>query len=192
MSRGRWVAIAVGVVLVCWGLAVAVVPAFAGGVSLVPGLLGVVAVVALLGGAGVVRARLRADETDIDLPTPESTITHPTPGAGFDDELARVLAPGGRMQEASERRAVRDRLDELAVAVLMREGDSEHVARERLAEGTWTDDPYAAAFFAEARASDVPLEERLRTAFSSEPSSRRRARHAADALARMVSREREQ
>jgi hypothetical protein len=191
MSRGRWAAIAVGVVLVCWGLAVAVVPAFAGGVSLVPGLLGVVAVLALLGGGAAVRARLRADEANIDLPRPESTITHPTPGAGFDDDIA-ALAPSGRMHGASERRAVRDRLDELAVAVLVREGDSEHVARERLAEGTCTDDPYAAAFFAEARASDVPLEERLRTAFSTEPSSRRRARHAADALAAIANREREQ
>lgn len=191
MSRWRWVAIAVGVALVSWGLAVAVAPRLAGGIALTPGLLGVVAVVALLGGAGAVRARLRTDEADIDLPTPESTITHPTPGAGFDDDIA-ALAPGRQLEGARERRAVRDRLDELAVAVLVREGTSEHVARERLAEGTWTDDPYAAAFFAEARASDVPLEERLRAAFSSEPSSRRRARHAADALAAIANREREQ
>jgi hypothetical protein len=191
MSRGRWAAIAVGVALVCWGLAVAVAPALAGGMSLTPGLLGVVAALALLGGAGAVRARLRIDERDTDLPTPESTHAHPTLGTEFDDDIA-ALVPSGRMQGVSERRAVRDRLDELAIAVLMREGDSEHVARERLAEGTWTDDPYAAAFFAEARASDVPLEERLRTAFSTEPSSRRRARHAADALADIANRERGQ
>jgi hypothetical protein len=191
MSRVRWVAIAVGVALVCWGLAVAVAPALAGGISLTPELLGVVAVVALVGGAGTIRARLGTDEADLDLPTPESTRAQPTPGAEFDDDIA-ALEPGGRMQGTRERRAVRDRLDELAVAVLVREGDSEHVARERLAEGTWTDDPYAAAFFAEARASDVPLEERLRAAFSPEPSSRRRARHAADALARIANREREQ
>lgn len=191
MNRGRWVAVAVGVALVLWGLAAAVAPALAGGVSLASGLLGVVAALALLGGAGAVRARLRSDERDIDLPTPESTRAQPTPGEGFDDDIA-ALAPSGRMQGASERRAVRDRLDELAVAVLVREGDSEHVARERLAEGTWTDDSYAAAFFAEARASDVPLEERLRAAFSTEPSSRQRARHAADALADIANREREQ
>jgi hypothetical protein len=190
MSRGWWVAIAVGVALVLWGLAVAVVPGFAGGVAPTPALLTVVAVVAVAGGGAAVRARLRTDERDIDLPTPESARTQPTPGAGFDDDIT-ALAPGGRMQGASERRAVRDRLDGLAVAVLVRDGDSERRACEALAEGTWTDDPYAAAFFAEARASDVPLEERLRAAFSSEPSSRRRARHAADALAHIADRERE-
>jgi hypothetical protein len=191
MSRGRWIAVAVGVALVCWGLAAAIAPALASGVSLASGLLGVVAALALLGGGAAIHARLGVDKTDIDLPTPESTRAQPTPGREFDDDIA-ALAPSGRMGGANERRAVRDRLDELAVAVLVREGDSEQAAREQLAEGTWTDDPYAAAFFAEARASDVPLEERLHTAFSTEPSSRRRARHAANALADIANREYEQ
>ena len=190
MSRGRSLVVAVGVALVLWGLAVASVPGFAGGVTLTPELLGAVAVVALVGGAAAVRARLRSDGTERDLPTPESIVAFSTPGEGFDEELV-ALASSGRMQGASERRAIRDRLDELAVAVLVRQGANEQAARERLAEGTWTDDPYAAAFFAEARASDVPLEERLRAAFSGEPSERRRARHAADALAAIANREHE-
>ncbi|WP_256684583.1 DUF7269 family protein [Halococcus qingdaonensis] len=191
MSRGRSLAVAVGVALVLWGLAVASVPEFAGGVTLTTELLGAVAVVALAGGAVAVRSRLQSDRAERNLATPESADEFSTPGEEFDEELA-ALAPNGRMRGASERRAIRDRLDELALRVLIRQGISEQAAREQLAEGTWTDDPYAAAFFAEARASDVPLEERLRAAFSGEPSERRRARHAADALAAIASREREQ
>ncbi|EMA54023.1 DUF7269 family protein [Halococcus thailandensis] len=191
MSRGRSLAIAVGVALVLWGLAVASVPGFVGGVTLTTELLGAVAVVALAGGAVAIRSRLRAEETESDLPTPESAGEFSTPGEEFDEKVA-ALAPGRRMRGASERRTISDRLDALAVRVLVRQGASEQAAREQLAEGTWTDDPYAAAFFAEALASDIPLEERLRAAFSGEPSERRRARHAADALATIASREREQ
>ncbi|WP_049995960.1 DUF7269 family protein [Halococcus sediminicola] len=190
MSRARWLAVAGGVALVCWGLAVAVAPALADGVETTPALLTAVGLIALAGGGVAVHARFRADGDDPDLPTPETKRATPTPGAGFDEQLA-ALASGDRMRGARERRAVRDRLDELAVAVLVRKGDGESDAREALAAGTWTDDPYAAAFFAEARASDVPLEERLRTAFSAEPNGRRRARHAADALADIATRERE-
>jgi hypothetical protein len=189
MSRGRSLAIVVGVALVLWGLAVASVPGFAGGVTLTTELLGAVAIVALVGGAAAVRSRFRTEETESDLPTPESAGEFSTPGEGFDDDVA-ALAPGGRMRGASQRRTIRDRLDELALRVLIRQGVNEQAAREQLAEGTWTDDPYAAAFFAEAHASDVPLEERLRAAFSGEPSERRRARHAADALAAIANRER--
>lgn len=190
MSATRRIGLALGVTLVVAGLAAVFVPGVAGGIETNPTSLTAVGLVALLGGGLAVRARLTTTDRRYELPTPERQRTHPTPGDEFDRKL-ETLASRGRMRGARERRAVRDRLDELAVAVLVRNGDSEAVARERLAEGTWTDDPHAAAFFAEARASDVPLEDRLRAAFSTEPNSKKRARHAVDALARIATAERE-
>jgi hypothetical protein len=189
VSRTRRIGYALGVVLVAVGLVAVFVPGFARGFGTSPKLLTVVGGIALLGAVAAVSARLRTDDAEGERPTPERKQSHPTPGDEFDEQLAS-LTPRGRRQGAGERRAVRDRLDTVAVSVLVRDGVSEAVARERLAEGTWTDDPYAAAFFAEERATDAPLEERLRAAFSSEPNMRKRARHAVSALTRIADRER--
>lgn len=190
MSRARQFGFALGIVLVIGGLAVVFVPELAGGTGTNSTFLTLVGLVALLAGGLAVYARLTADDARSEMPTPERRRTHPTPGDEFDRQLAS-LTPRGRRQGASERRAVRDRLDEVAVSVLVRDGDSEAVARERLLDGTWTDDPYAAAFFAEESASSVPLEDRFRAAFSAEPNTQRRVRRAVDALARIAETERE-
>ena len=190
MSVTRRFGLLLGVSLVLVGLGVAFAPGLAGGLAPDSQLLVAVAVIALVLGGAAVRTRLTATGGRIELPTPERPRSQPTPGDGFDRQLAS-LSPPGRRRGARERRAVRDRLDELAVSVLVRDGDSERVARERLARGTWTDDPHAAAFFAEASASDVPLEDRLRAAFSTEPRTKKRARHAVTALAAIAEGERE-
>ena len=181
----RRLGLALGAAVVIAGLAVMIAPDLARGVALGPNLLTAVALLAVLGAVAAVYERVTTGTQEVDLPTPERRRPFPTPGDGFDRRLA-ALGPRNQ-RSVRETREIRDRLDELAIAVLVRDGDSEDRARERLAEGTWTDDPYAAAFFAEARASDIALEDRLRAAFSAEPSSKRRARHAVDALARIAS-----
>lgn len=181
----RRLGLALGAAFVLGGLAVMVAPGLASGFGLGSDLLTAVAMLAGLGGVAAIYERVTADHETIDPPTPERRRPFPTPGDEFDRRLA-ALGPRNR-RSVRESRQIRDRLDELAIAVLVRDGDSEDRARERLAAGTWTDDPYAAAFFAEASASDVPLEDRLRAAFSAEPNSKRRARHAVDALARIAS-----
>lgn len=190
MSRLRRAGLVIGTVLVGIGLAVVFVPGLVGGFGVNPAFLTGIGLIALLGFGVAVRARLTVTDSQMELPTPERKRTHSTPGDEFDRQLTSLSARG-RMRGAGERRAIRDRLDELAISVLVRDGDNEATARERLARGTWTDDPYAAAFFAEERASEVSLEDRLRAAFSSEPNSRKRARHAVDALARIAKTERE-
>jgi hypothetical protein len=190
VNRTRQFGFAVGIILVIGGLAVVFIPGVAGGVRTGSAFLILIGLVALLAGGLAVRARFTASNTQKELSTPERKRTHPTPGDEFDSQLAS-LTPRGRRQGARERRAVRDRLDEVAISVLVRDGDSEAVAREQLTRGTWTDDPHAAAFFAEERAADVPIEDRFRVAFSSEPNSRKQARHAIDALARIADTERE-
>lgn len=188
MSYTRRIGLAIGSALVVGGLAVVFVPGLAGGTGANSAYLTAIGLVALLGGGVAVRARLTAGDSRIELPTPERRQSYATPGDEFDRRLAS-LTPRGRRKGMRERRAVRDRLDEVALSVLVRDSDSEARARERLARGTWTDDPHAAAFFAEERASDISLEDRLRVAFSTEPKSEKRARHAIDALARIADRE---
>lgn len=190
MSRTRRVGLALGSVLVALGLAAVFVPGLVSGFDPSPKLLTGVALIALLGGVAAVGARLKTSDSEIERPTPERKQSHLTPGDEFDEQLASLTARG-RREGMRERRAVRDRLDDVALSVLVRDGISEGTARKRLTEGTWTDDPYAAAFFAEERATDVSLEDRFRVAFSGEPNSRKRARHAIAALARIADRERE-
>lgn len=177
-------------VLVVLGLVAVFVPGLVSELDPSSKLLTGVALVALLGGVAAVGARLGTSDSGMGLPTPERKQSHLTPVDEFDQQLASLSARG-RREGMRDRRAVRDRLDKVALSVLVRDGISEGTARERLAEGTWTDDPYAAAFFAEERATDVPLEDRFRAAFSGEPNSRKRARHAVAALARIADKERE-
>ncbi|MFC7176142.1 DUF7269 family protein [Halosegnis marinus] len=84
---------------------------------------------------------------------------------------------------ADDRRQERvaERLEAVALAVFATEGYSEAAARDLLADGSWTDDPEAAAFFAET-GSDAAAEGRLRDLFESTPPFVRRARRAVAAL----------
>ncbi|WP_049927008.1 DUF58 domain-containing protein [Halopiger goleimassiliensis] len=82
-------------------------------------------------------------------PEPERRRTVPVPGDSFHDALESFTGtdmtyfrPGNRAPEG---------LQAAAVAVLTRfEGDSEETAAERIEDGTWTDDPIAAAFLSES------------------------------------------
>jgi len=182
VSRLRRLGIGLGLVLVAGGLAVTVVPGLAGGIGFDSAALTAVGLGALVLAARAIRVRLGATDRRPDLPSPERRQSCPTPGDGFDDRLA-ALGPRGRLRGARDHREVRERLEGVAIRVLVRDGLSEAAAHEALARGTWTEDPHAAAFFAEASATDIPIEDRLRAAFSTEPRPGRRARHAIDALA---------
>jgi len=110
----------------------------------------VVAVGAVAALAGVVLLRRRratrrerADTGDPELPRPA-----PTPGDRFDRRLARV--DRSRSSSVRTRRRLRERLHVAAVAVVRRHRRvSEGAARDAVAAGEWTDDPYAAAFVGE-------------------------------------------
>jgi len=182
VSRGRRLGLALGLALVVGGLAVAIAPGL--GNAIRPNATALTAVgIAALGLAGLaVRARLNASDRRPELPAVERARSHATPGDGFDRQLT-AMSSRGRLKGARERREVRDRLEAAAVAVLVRDGLSEEAAREALAAGTWTDDPHAAAFFADDPDAGVSFAARLRLSLSVEPLIRRRARHAIDVLA---------
>ncbi|EMA51061.1 MULTISPECIES: DUF7269 family protein [Halococcus] len=182
MKRGRRLGLALGLALVAGGLAVAVAPGLGSGIQPNAALLTGVGIVALVLAGMAIRARLGTTDRRPALPAVERSQSHATPGDGLDRRLAAMASPG-RLHGARDRRQVRDRLEATAIAVLVRDGLAEDAARDALADGTWTDDPHAAAFFADDPGTDVSLTTQLRRSLSLEPTIKRRARHAIDALA---------
>lgn len=100
-----------------------------------------------------------------------------TPGDRVDARLASTAG-----DEAGARSDVRDRFEAAAVTALVRQRNcSPEHAREMLAEGTWTDDPTAAAYFT-GEPPDSLLWAWLRAAVRREPVEQRRAERASELL----------
>ncbi|MFC5970900.1 hypothetical protein ACFPYI_06100 [Halomarina salina] len=175
-------AVAVGVVTVVVGLVAAV------GLVTVPlpsALVTVVGLVAVLVALQAARQGLGPSEAPV-LPTPERRQAATVPGDEFDESLASA-SRHGRIGGATDRDAVRDRLREVAVEVLTRyDGDTPEQARRRLAEGTWTDDAHAAAFFGSDADSSVTVADRVRFFVTSDSAFRRQAAHVVAVLDRRV------
>lgn len=74
-------------------------------------------------------------------------------GSGFDRTVRESLAA---VAEGADRDAVRTDLRSLAVAVVAHaEGCPRREARQRVTDGTWTDDPVAAAYLADGSAGSL-------------------------------------
>ncbi|KOX96617.1 MULTISPECIES: hypothetical protein [Halorubrum] len=110
------------------------------------------AVVTLLGVLGVVQgvryANARRDRRRLltDPGEPERRAPAAVPGTDLDERIARVVspAPGGYR----DRRDLRDRIREVAVDAVARDRNCPpEAAAAAVDDGTWTDDPTAAAFF---------------------------------------------
>lgn len=150
MARNRAVLAALGAIAATVGLATVVSPSLAAvlaipelPVTVVGGIAGVFGlVVGLRRRASVVRGG--------EPPPVESVTEHPVPGAAFD---AGVRGAGGLgVDAARSRRERREHLAAVAVDVITTvEGCSDAEAEARLADGSWTDDPIAAACFADER-----------------------------------------
>lgn len=160
MTDRRRVTVGVGLLAALGGLVLLVAPAV--GERAVPAL-GAVAVIILIGVVGLglaVRQVFAIDTARFVLPTPETRPGYRQPGSEVTDLLASVSLVGRRKLDAAEdtpRERLRARLHALAVDVL---GDTDGwppaTAAERLADGTWTDDGQAGAFFAEELDPPIP------------------------------------
>ncbi|NHN57691.1 MULTISPECIES: hypothetical protein [Halorussus] len=174
----------VGVVAVALGLLMAFVPGFAAAVGTGYAAVTAVGLLALVQGLRVARARQAAEVEAAETPDVETVESVPTPGEEFDRTVAE-LRSGPRRMLVRERSDLRDTLREAAVtAVADRDNCSPERARERIAAGTWTDDPHAAAFLGGDDAPSPPLLDRLRLAASTESRNQHRIRRTADAVAR--------
>lgn len=174
---------AVGVVLVALGLGIVLAPELAP-FALDAWAVALVGVVALLQGLTRVRERRRTPIDAEELPTIERAQDLPRPGEAFD-----AAVEGGdldAMRSHSARKRVRERLEAAAVDALVRHRDlDEATARRALAEGTWTDDPWAAAQFAGGFPGWTPLRVRL-LGYTTRRRHARRAASAADEIARIA------
>ncbi len=175
---------ALGVVLGVVGLIGVLAP---GSVVGVPGgrvALVFVGAAILLQGVRVVNARRRERPDEPETPDAELRLELPTPGDDVDADLAYLETE--RRFDRDRRRRVRDRLYAAAVdAVERRRGCSREEAKAAVEDGSWTDDPHAAAFFTSYR-SERGLTAELRFALTSESAFGRRARRAADAIHRIA------
>jgi len=183
MNRGL---VALGALAAALGLAAVVRPSVVAGLSLPGVVLTLLGVVALVQGLRVVYGRYSADPPAERDPLPERRHVASVPGREFDASLEEAAA-WSRRGGVTDRRQVRERLRTAAVAALTRyEGLSEAEARERLAEGTWTDDPVAAAYFARDGAVSPRLRDRARALVASP--YRLRASRAVEQLAAVTGR----
>jgi hypothetical protein len=113
---------------------------------------------------------------------PRDSSSLPAPGEDLDSTLETIGRRSFR-ESVDDREAVRDRLRRIAVRVLVRQyGCSESEAHQYLAEGTWTDDPEAAKFFAAELIDPDDFLENLRASFADESRFERRARRVVDEL----------
>mgnify|MGYP007039263774 FL=1 len=109
--------LAVGVVVVAVGLVATVAPGVA---DFVPadGLSSLVGFLAVLGVIGGVTRRARADPDTPDLPTLETVAVEP-PGSQFDEQV-KTASTGEMRRAGKDETAVRNRLREAAVQMLVR------------------------------------------------------------------------
>lgn len=181
--NGRVLPVAVGVAAAVAGLAVALRPSLAAGLSPTYVAVTLVGGLALLQAARAATARFRGERRQADPPEVERRAVFPTPGSEFDETLASLPRRIGRGADR-HRIAVRSRLREVAEETLVRYGGlPPGEADERIEAGTWTDDPRAVSFFAPGAERGIPLTERVRDAIAAERAFARRARAVVDALA---------
>lgn len=146
------------------------------------------ALLAMVQGGLAVTARLAGGGRAAEPAEVERRFRAPVPGDDFDDLLADL--PDLRVQRRDEERAaIRERLEAIAVEVLVARGLDEDDARRHLRSGTWTADERAASFFVPAADRELSFGTRLRDAFGSDLAFTRRARQAVAAIAAHAERE---
>jgi uncharacterized repeat protein (TIGR01451 family) len=125
----------------------------------------------------------KRDHQPIYLPTPEHR-NQTVPGDDTDRLIGALSSVPRRQQsELSETyNTLRARLDQAARTLLAQPSLDDEQLRQQLTEGTWTDDPHAAAFFGEPFTPEPSLREQLRSLGTGELPVQRRARRTIAAL----------
>jgi hypothetical protein len=119
------------------------------------------------------------DDADTTFPTVEPRGEDgSTVGSGFDRNLAAALSAAAEGRDGDEIRA--DLRAVAADAVAAAEGCSRRAARERVADGAWTDDRVAAAYLADEGA--LSLGRRLRSRLRPRRRKRRRVERTVRAI----------
>lgn len=164
------------------GLVLVVAPGLVGGLGVSDILVYLLGIIALLLAIGRVQHRRKAERRETPTGDPETPIGLPSPGDDVNERIRNLSRLTQRSRIQTERQDLDARLEELAVRVLARREDiTRDEARDRLTEGTWTDNRKAAAYFSEA--VDVPLSEQVRLSIQTGSPTGVYAIHAIEALA---------
>ncbi|ELZ30494.1 hypothetical protein C475_00080 [Halosimplex carlsbadense 2-9-1] len=181
MSRS--VTATLGVLLGVVGLAALAVPGITTPLPTGESFVLIVGLVLLLGALAQVQRRRHTELEYAETPDAELAVDLPTPGDDLDRRLGRLQLT--RFNEG-ERHRIRDEISRVATETIRRrERGSAEAAERALDEGTWTDDPFAAAFLT-GRVPQAPTTDRLRELFNRESPFKRRAVRAIDAVERLL------
>jgi len=181
MSRS--ITATLGVLLGVVGIAALAVPRITTPLPTGESFVLVVGAVLVLGAVAQVQRRRHTELDYAETPDAELAVDLPTPGDDLDRRLGRLRLT--RFNEA-ERHRIRDEIADVAAETIRRrQRGSREAARRALEEGTWTEDPFAAAFFT-GRVPQAPTTDRLRELFDRESPFKRRAVRSIDALERLL------
>lgn len=160
----RRVLLAAGVAAGLLGLVLVAAPGIAGDLAVSRILVYLLGLLAIVLAVVRIRHRRNAERRETETPEPETPVSLPRPGGDVDIRIQNLQRLVGRGQVKSERQDLDARLEELAIRVIARRDDvSRETARSRLHDGSWTEDPLAAAYFAEGMS--VPFGDRVRLGF---------------------------
>ncbi|SFL53411.1 hypothetical protein SAMN04487950_4110 [Halogranum rubrum] len=189
--RARTPVVVLGVAVFALALGVLLTPGLGGAIPVADAvdaagsdykLFVVFGAVALLLVLVVVGLRAVGGQAQATPPDPEHVRTAPAPGAEFDS----VVGGGVGLREqlfGDERERVRGRLRETATQTVMRrENCGRETARERVENGTWTDDRDAAAFVGGERGPSPPVSSRVTAALRGRSWFQHGARRAAEEI----------
>lgn len=181
MSRFRDILGSLGAIGVGLGFLFVLLPGLAAVLPLPRLTLVVIGLLAAVEGVRSVQTRRRSEIEGATPPDPEAGIESEAPGDDFDTHIARMSSRRGWTGGDFDR--VEARLRTAAIgAVASRYGIPRGEARDRIDQGTWTDDPVAAAFLGGENVAEPPLGDRLRMMLDSTPRFQHYAFRTADAI----------
>ncbi|ELZ80279.1 hypothetical protein C453_19435 [Haloferax elongans ATCC BAA-1513] len=196
MSSTNRIVLVVGLVSSLTGLCLVALPSVASLVSLsgvartapiaLVGMLSLLLAARYVAGE-ISSSKARHDEQQTrstEFPTPKHRPGYEHPGVAFARRLGGIEWTDRREEDPKERLELRAELRQAARTVLSRtEQWSRTDVETRLDDGTWTENPQAAAFFADDVVPSLSPWHRVRSLCRSEPVFARRARHAVSELA---------
>lgn len=170
-----------GVAAALLGLALIAAPGLTGGVSISRILVYGLGALALLLAVGAMLRRRSTEFSHAETGVPEEPTSLPRPGSDVDTRLRNLFRLQSQSRLANERQNLDDRLEELAIRIVARREECPRsTARELIERGDWTDNRFAAAYFAED--VTLPLGARVRASFRGSVTGEC-ARHAIEELA---------
>lgn len=176
--------VGLGVLAFLFGVATVVDSGLAGILPLSGGVATVIGVAAT-GVGGYMLWKHRPETLSTEHEAPEMPVDRPAIGAEFTRDLESLSGIGPEAMR--RRRTVRDELEQTAQGILTTyAGVPDEQATAALQQGTWTDNPHAAAYFSGAYPEWAPLSLRIRDSTPLQPDETRKLKAVIDELESLI------